>query len=226
MSRKHLKILALLLPALFLAMEKPAYADVPMLWDTFGAGISLYMLVLTRGAALVVVIVIEGIVFKRMFGFGWREALLASFWLNIFSTAIGFFLGIAFSIGGCALITIVLTIAAIIIIKGRLDMPWWYALLAIACILAGWIIGAIRSDDVRGLAPASIAVPQIMLTLLLGFGLTIIVESLIAVRVLRTIYIWNALLWANLASYIFLAALAAVFMGKLLKINIESGLFF
>ncbi len=79
--------------AVFLLLEKPSFADSSIFWGYFGAMAPLQIGLMTRGIALVVVIIVEAVIFARLCSLSPVKALMVAVVLNIVSAIVGACIG-------------------------------------------------------------------------------------------------------------------------------------
>jgi len=205
---KFLRIFAAisLAVAAFLVLEKPAWANAPILWGAYATGQTQLMFGATRGILLAVVIVIESIVFVRVAGLNYWRAFLAALALNIFSAAAGFLAGAVMFSSSCGLPMIIIFPVLAIIYLTKQKAPPWLSISAIAPLFIAGAIFLILNTFIGNQFPIG-QWTALYIPLFIGFAMTIFLEALPAYRFIPQTNRWRGILLANIASYIFLAVM-------------------
>lgn len=186
----------------------PAHANIPFGWGMFGSSAHFLAGKWSYGISLVAVIIIELVVFHRWCRIPWQEAAMAAFFLNIVSLVAGGIIGITIMIPQFAIVFLLIVIAIFAYVKA----PLYFNSVAMCAIVAG-IYGAVVNHLAVYMPPQPLIMVFILLflPLLLGFGLTLIVEAAGAKYLFEDRTMWKALLAANLFSYLFLVSIAPFF---------------
>ncbi len=184
-----------------------------------GGGAPAMLSFATRGIALLLIFIVEAIVFMRVLKISLGRAIFASIILNIFSTIIGMIVAICAFAGTIPTIVILggYVLLSIRIFVNRDNLPMGFASILIFTITAGSLFVY---------ATAPVIPPQnsfivyflMVIPLLVGFGLSIMFETLICARLLKAPDAWRGVLAANTASFIMLA-----FMVPVMSDNIYEG---
>jgi hypothetical protein len=167
-----------------------------------------------RFFAFITVIIVETIVFRLMLKLSTGRCFIISFILNLFSFNIGWLVGVISAYGISKMPFLVSTgFFIFVVLKWR--PPGWFWITALAAILIGAPITF--SEKLFGIAARldrpMITVLQSTLFILLGFGTTLLTESLALIVFFKGVAlswslsktkIWRIVLVANIFSYIFL----------------------
>lgn len=206
------------LAGIFLAVATPAYADIPITWGMYAGGAQA-AIGLSTVIGFIAITVAEAWVFTKYFDLTWWAGIKSSLILNLASSAIGAFLaGAAYTSSFAVLILGVPGTIFFLIYARRLGMPDYYTAIIVPTLIIG-NIGLMFSIGIYLQRNPLIIYGAMMVPLVLGFGLTLLYESLFAKSVLGVEDPWKALLIANLVSY---AILAVVFPLSPIKIHADS----
>lgn len=184
-----------------------------------GGGAPAMLSFATNGIALLLIFIVEAIVFMRVLKISPGRAIFASIILNIFSTMIGMIVAICAFAGTITTIVIlgVYVLLSIRIFVNRDNLPMGFASILIFTITAGSLFVYVTAPVIP--PQGSFMVYFLMvIPLLVGFGLSIMFETLICARLLKVPDAWRGVLTANIASFIMLA-----FMVPLMSDNIYEG---
>jgi len=192
------------LAGIFLAVATPAYANIPITWGMYAGGAQA-AIGLSTVIGFILITFAEAWVFTKYLDLTWWEGIRSSLILNLASSAIGAFLGAiaftefewAFLLGGPAAIFFLWY-------NRNHGMPDYYTGIILPCLIAG-TLGLYGTLGVVQFNSPLIVYLVMLAPLILGFGLTLLYESLFAKSVLRVENPWKALLIANLCSYLILA---------------------
>ena len=196
---------------IFLALACPAHADTALAYGFDSANAVAMLSVLTRGIAAIAIIVIEAWFFVRYWHYKWFRALSLSFVLNLASTLGGFVMGFVYMMNLEATMAAMLLfpILFFILIFPR-HPPGWFYLATIPIFLAGAYSGIVLSRISEPVSRLMLFF-MIELSLLTGFGLSLMIESIVAsVRNFENNF-WKTITLANVASYVLLIFLFPFF---------------
>jgi hypothetical protein len=198
--------------ATFLLWQRSAYANEPIFVGFLGSSPILFVSGKISWLTFVVVVLIEAVVFIRLLSMKWWKGLWASFALNAFSSVFGFLIGaLGFSVGEGIPIVLGIVVVSVINVLG-FKSPKYYKAVTVAGIIVGFIgLGfAVYAFSWWHLPPILVFI-LFIIPLVFGFGLTLWLEGLIAGRFLDPEKKWQALMKANLFSYLFLIVMLLLF---------------
>ncbi|MCX6645143.1 MAG: hypothetical protein NTY09_02105 [bacterium] len=198
-------IIAFLSTLSFIILEKPAYANAPMTWGGIAGGAQAAIGFATGGIGFIAITIVESIVFRKYFSMTWGRSIFASVMINLISSAIGFWLAnAAFQLKIPGLFVGALVTSILIYHMRYKGMPLYYMLIIIPTILIGFI-GVLPFWKIIVQTNHLVIFGMMMLPLVLGFGLTLLYEGMVAGYFLPTDDFWKPLLIANCYSYLILA---------------------
>jgi len=205
--------------AFFLA-QTPVLANTPIAWAALAGGAPVVIGFSTAGVGFVLVCGVEAWVLSKYLKISIGKAIGATVSLNVISSLMGAFLsGMAYS-SSFGVILFGLPGAIIFaFIAGRRGMPAFYGPIIFICL----VVGTVTVYAVQGIIYQSnhfVAYLYMLFPLVLGFGLTLLYESIFAVSIIGHKDPWKALLKANIASYIVLSLLIPF---SPVKLSIDSG---
>jgi len=180
-----------------------AFADSPMGYGIFTYNSPVFLSSVTYGIAALGIIAIEAFVFKSMLKYRWIHAFFVSITINIFSTLIGGILSCGFA-GGLFLLVVLVGLPAFAYgFLGKYHPPKWFLRVAVAAFIIGEILTAYISLYTGFTSPVYLLI-IIELTLLAGFGASLMTEAFAMARIFKEHDFWKALTYANVASYLLL----------------------
>jgi len=209
---RHRKVYSLTILSIltFLLLEKPAVADAGTFWGFYGTNTPILLGLPIKGIALIVVILLEMAAFARIWRMSWLNALKISFVLNLISSIVGVIVGLLYLYGPeCGYMLIIIFLGILIAAATVKYLPWWLTLvgclsIVIGSFAAGHNIVIYEPFSHWGLLAA------LILPLMAGFGFTLFAEGWGTKFFTITTNKWRGLMWANIASYIFLAVMVIV----------------
>ena len=200
----------------FLSID--AFADTPMGYGIFTYNSPVFLSSVTYGTAAVGIIIIEAIVLKFMLKYRWIHAFFVSIIINIFSTLIGGILSCGFA-GGLFLLFILVGLPAFAYsFLGKYHPPKWFLLASISTFIVGEILTAHISIKTSFFSPVYLLI-DIELTLLAGFGASMMTEAFAMAGFFKEHNFWKALTYANVASYLLLLFLFPFFSPNPYEMN-------
>lgn len=207
-TSKHLLIWVALIAIAIVFLVFPAHKGGLLTWGVNGGGAPAMLSFSTKGIAFLFIWAIEAIILQRFLRLSWGRAIFGSLILNAWSTVFGITVAlVAFS----ATVTIIVVLGVYSVLTLRIfvveeNLPPGFT---------GYLIGSVFLGSVFVYFTAGVLPPQspvvvyflMAIPLLIGFGMSIMFEMLIAGKVLRVPNAWRGILAANIYSYILLALL-------------------
>jgi hypothetical protein len=189
----------------FIILEKPAYADIPLTWGGIAGGAQAAIGFSTGGIGFIAITIAEAIVFRKYLSMTWGRSIFASVMINLISSAVGFFLAMTtFTFKEMGVVVGALVTFLLIIYMRRKGMPWYYTVIILPTMIIG-SIGVFGNLSIIHQDNHFILYGMMLLPLVLGFGLTLLYEGMIAGYFLPSDDFWEPLLIANCYSYLILA---------------------
>ena len=171
-----------------------------------GGGAPAMLSFSTRGIALLLIFIVEAIVFMKILKISPGRAIFASLILNVFSTIIGIIVALGAFSGTIPTIVIlgVYVLLSIRIFVNRDNLPLGFISILIFTVTIGSVFVYLTAPVIP---PQSTLIVYFLMVfpLLVGFGLSIMFETLICGKLLKVPDVWKGILAANIASYIMLA---------------------
>ena len=190
----------------------PAHKGGLLTWGVNGGGAPAMLSFSTKGIAFLFIWLIEAVVLQRFLTLSWGRAIFGSFILNAFSTILGIMVAlVAFS----ATITIILVLGAYAVLTLRIfvvedKLPTGFTTYLIGSVFIGSVFVYYTAGVLPPQSPIVVYV-LMAVPLLIGFGMSIMLEMLIAGKVLGVPNAWRGILPANIYSFILLALLVPTF---------------
>jgi len=205
-------ILRYFIPSLaaFLLLEKPAFADTGTFWGFYGTNTPILLGLPIKGIALVVVILIEMAVFARIWRISWLRALGISFTLNLISSIAGIIIGLLYLWGfETGIVLIIIFFAILFLAAIGKYLPLWLTFFGSISIVIGTFAASHNNVILKPLSQWGF-LAALILPLLVGFGFTLFAEGWGTKLFTIATNKWRGLMWANVASYIFLTLMVIV----------------
>jgi len=184
-----------------------------------GGGAPAMLSFATRGIALLLIFIVEAFVFMKILKISLGRAIFASILLNLFSTIFGIIVALCAFAGTIPTIVILggYVLLSIRIFVNRDNLPMGFASILIFTITAGSLFVYVTAPVIP---PQGLFIVYFLMVipLLVGFGLSIMFETLICARLLKVPDAWRGILAANITSFIMLA-----FMVPVMPDNIYEG---
>jgi len=206
-SKRNILIWAGLISIVLIFLVFPSRYGGLLYSGVNGGGAPAMLSFSTRGIALLLIFIVEAIVFMKILKISPGRAIFASLILNVFSTIIGIIVALGAFSGTIPTIVIlgVYVLLSIRIFVNRDNLPLGFISILIFTVTIG--------------SESTLIVYFLMVfPLLVGFGLSIMFETLICAKLLKVPDAWRGILVANIASYIMLAL-----MVPLMSDNIYEG---
>jgi len=173
-----------------------------------GGGAPAMLSFSTKGIALLLIFIVEAIAFMKILKISPGRAIFASLILNVFSTILGIIVALGAFSGTIPTIVILggYVLLSIRIFVNRDNLPLGFVSILIFTVTVGSVFVYVTAPVIP---PQSTLIVYSLLVfpLLVGFGLSIMFETLICARLLKVPDAWKGILAANIASYIMLALL-------------------
>jgi len=182
----------------FFLTPSPAFANAPIGWILIGANAPLSYGIFGFAA----VVFIEIILFWRFFKISPIKAIILALTLNVVSTVVGIVMSFPNVLPSYILFYPFVAFYVVFMARKR-GAPWSFIGLSIITIIVGGVSAVMNHVLLPPAIPIRIYI-ALVLPLFLGFGLTILIEGMVANRYFKYEKIWKGVLLANIFSYIFL----------------------
>jgi len=184
-----------------------------------GGGAPAMLSFSTKGIALLLILIAEAIVFMKFLKISLGRAIFASIILNVFSAILGLIVALGAFSGTIPTIVVLggYVLLSIRIFVNRDNLPLAFLNILIFTVTAGTVFVYLTAPVIP---PQGTLIVYFLMVfpLLVGFGLSIMFETLICAKLLKVSNAWRGILAANIASYIVLAL-----MVPLMSDNIYEG---
>lgn len=205
-SKRNILIWAGLISIVLIFLVFPSRYGGLLYSGVNGGGAPAMLSFSTRGIALLLIFIVEAIVFMKILKISPGRAIFASLILNVFSTIIGIIVALGAFSGTIPTIVIlgVYVLLSIRIFVNRDNLPLGFVSILILTVTIGSAFIYLTAPVIP---PQSTLIVYFLMVfpLLVGFGLSIMFETLICGKLLKVPDAWKGILAANIASYIMLA---------------------
>jgi len=205
-SKRNILIWAGLISIVLIFLVFPSRYGGLLYSGVNGGGAPAMLSFSTRGIALLLIFIVEAIVFMKILKISPGRAIFASLILNVFSTIIGIIVALGAFSGTIPTIVIlgVYVLLSIRIFVNRDNLPLGFISILIFTVTIGSAFIYLTAPVIP---PQSTLIVYFLMVfpLLVGFGLSIMFETLICGKLLKVPDAWKGILAANIASYIMLA---------------------
>ncbi len=218
-SKRNILIWAGLISIVLIFLVFPSRYGGLLYSGVNGGGAPAMLSFSTRGIALLLIFIVEAIVFMKILKISPGRAIFASIILNVFSTIFGIIVALGAFSGTIPTIVILggYVLLSIRIFVNRDNLPLGFVSILIFTVTIGSVFVYLTAPVIP---PQSTLIVYFLMVfpLLVGFGLSIMFETLICTKLLKVPDAWRGILAANIASYIMLAL-----MVPLMSDNIYEG---
>jgi hypothetical protein len=209
-TKSRITLTAILSVSILLVVIKPVFANGPIGWgiESMLAPVKLFRL--THGIAAAGIVIIEALIYWRYIQCSIWKAFGVTIILNLISTFAGVSMIGCYS-SSCSFLPLWLGFPIITLsLLGKYKPPSWFAVLPVAAFLIGAILPGMINADALKLNPIALFF-VINSPLVLGFGMSVLVEAIGAASMFNHQNVWKAILVGHLFSYLLLMILYPVF---------------